>query len=61
MLSDIIKASFNNITDTPQYVLNMRSETMKFWLEFPQIIARQFGISPTDEDVPNMSIKEKHN
>ena len=39
----------------------MRSETMTFWLEFPQIIARQFGISPTDEDVPNMSIKEKHN
>ena len=33
---------------------------MIFWLELSQIIARQFGISPTDEDVPSMSMKEKH-
>ena len=31
------------------------------WLEFPHIIARQFGINLTDEDVQNMSMKERHN
>ena len=31
------------------------------WLEFPQIVARQFGINLTDEDVQSMSMKERHN
>ena len=31
------------------------------WLECPQIVARQFGINLTDEDLQNMSMKERHN
>ena len=30
------------------------------WLEFPQITAKQFEINLTDEDVQNMSMKERH-
>ena len=30
------------------------------WLKFTQIIARQFEINLTDEDVQNMSMKERH-
>ena len=35
--------------------------TEAHWLEFLQIIARQFGINLTDEDVQNMSMKERRN
>ena len=69
MLSDdIMKASFKNIRGTPQYTSNMRSDTMAknrnftvytFFSTFPQIIARQFGINLTDEDMKNMSTKER--
>ena len=30
-------------------------------LGFPEIIARQFGINFTDEDVQNISMKERRN
>ena len=77
--SRTLKASFKNIKGTPQYMSNMKSDTIAknrsfnvytffgtftpaeaHWLEFPQIIARQFEINLTDEDVQNMSMKERH-
>ena len=78
--SRTLKASFKNIKGTPQYMSNMKSDTIAknrsfnvytffgtftpaeaHWLEFPQIIARLFGINLIDEDVQNMSMKERHN
>ena len=35
--------------------------TEAHWLEFLQIKARQFGINLSDEDVQNMSMKERRN
>ena len=80
LCDDIMKTSFKNIRGTPQYMPNMRSDTMvkkinfnvytffstfapteAHWLEFPQIIAREFGINLTDEGVQNMFMRGRHN